>query len=78
MVVADLPSEVREFDECGGIHANDVSRTSIMNNERRLLLDVLQETSWNKKLAAKKLGISRSTLYNKLKKYSIRQPRKKR
>ena len=76
VVVADLPLEVREFDECGGLHANEVSRTSIMSSERKLLLDVLQETSWNKKLAAQKLGISRSTLYNKLKKYSIRQPRK--
>ena len=48
-----------------------------MTNEKKLLLDVLQETGWNKKLSAQKLGISRSTLYNKLKKYAIKQPRRK-
>lgn len=47
---------------------------TILENERRLLLDTLEECSWNKKKTASRLGISRSSLYNKLKKYQITRP----
>jgi len=47
---------------------------SIIENETRLLRDVLEECKWNKKQAALRLGVSRSTLYEKLKKYQITKP----
>ena len=47
---------------------------SIIENETRLLRDVLEECKWNKKQAALQLRISRSTLYEKLKKYQITKP----
>ena len=75
--VADLPLEIRDQEGQGGAHEQAANRTSIVTNEKKLLLDVLQETGWNKKLSAQKLGISRSTLYNKLKKYAIRKDRRK-
>jgi transcriptional regulator with GAF, ATPase, and Fis domain len=50
-------------------------RTSTMSeHERRLLHEAMEESSWNKKEAARHLGISRSTLYEKLKKYRIVKP----
>jgi DNA-binding NtrC family response regulator len=43
--------------------------------EREQLLGVLQQTNWNKALAAKQLNCSRMTLYRKLTKYNIERSR---
>jgi len=34
----------------------------------------LEESNWEKKKAARRLGIGRTTLYSKLKKYRIAKP----
>jgi two-component system response regulator HydG len=47
---------------------------TMAEHERELLQQVLEECSWNKKEAARRLGISRNTLYVKLKKYQIARP----
>jgi two-component system response regulator HydG len=68
--ISDLPSAIRDT-------APPVSKESpgtIFENEKKLLREVLQECDWNKKKAALQLGISRSTLYEKLKKYQIIKP----
>lgn len=56
---------------------NEVTRegrgeiVSFEENEKRFLLKMLREENWNKLQVAKKLKISRSTLYSKLKKYNL-------
>ncbi len=45
--------------------------TSFEENEKRFLMKILQECSWNKLQVAKQLNVSRSTLYSKLKKYNL-------
>jgi PAS domain S-box-containing protein len=45
--------------------------SSLKDTEKNLILKVLKETDGNKYQAAKKLGITRSTLYGKLKKHGI-------
>ena len=47
---------------------------TMADHEKEILRQVLEECGWNKKQAAKRLGISRNTLYVKLKKYEITRP----
>jgi two-component system response regulator HydG len=65
--VTDLPSALYQTASA------DIpeSHGTIMENEAKLLKEVLEDCNWNKKQAALRLGISRNTLYRKLKKYNI-------
>jgi transcriptional regulator of acetoin/glycerol metabolism len=44
---------------------------TMAEREKDIILHTLKECNGNKKLAARRLGISRNTLYLKLKKYQI-------
>ncbi|MBM7691710.1 PAS domain S-box-containing protein [Peribacillus deserti] len=46
-------------------------KNSVLVKEKELILKTLSETNGNKAAAARKLGIQRSTLYEKLKKHNI-------
>ena len=46
-------------------------KDALREPEKIYILQVMKETGWNKKKAARKLGVNRTTLYNKLKKYSL-------
>jgi transcriptional regulator with PAS, ATPase and Fis domain len=50
--------------------------TSLSENERRLILKVLEESNWNKHEAARRLKVSRSTLYSKIRRYGLEERRK--
>ena len=41
--------------------------------EKKYILNILDKTNWNISLSAKILGIDRSTLYNKIKKYGLKR-----
>jgi DNA-binding NtrC family response regulator/HAMP domain-containing protein len=71
--ISDLPSALHDAFSSSGPDAAGAHGT-LMETERVLLQDALEECSWNKKQAAQRLGISRSTLYDKLKKYQIIKP----
>lgn len=66
--VTDLPAVLHNPPI---LSPDESSHGTIQKNEINLLMDVLEECNWNKKETARRLGISRSTLYNKLKKYQI-------
>ena len=68
--ISDFPSSLLQ-DTCA---PEAGSPGTMMENEARLLREVLEECSWNKKETARRLGISRNTLYRKLKKYQINTP----
>ncbi len=46
--------------------------TSLVENERRLVFRTLQEANWNKHEAARRLRISRSTLYGKIRRFGLK------
>jgi transcriptional regulator with PAS, ATPase and Fis domain len=48
----------------------------VCEGERQEILRALEECSWNQTRAARKLGISRGTLVNRLDAYAIPRPRK--
>ena len=69
--ISDFPSALLQ-DSCAPNETGFPG--TMMENEARLLREVLEECSWNKKETARRLGISRNTLYRKLKKYQINSP----
>ncbi|MCP3982266.1 MAG: sigma-54-dependent Fis family transcriptional regulator [bacterium] len=66
--IEDLPHALR-----GNVDALSIHRIpgTLQDMERIRIQDALEEAGGNKKLAAKRLGIHRSTLYAKLRKYGL-------
>jgi DNA-binding NtrC family response regulator len=69
---ADLPQELRPPDSAF-IGASG-SRTNLETLEREHVKSVLEQCGWNKFRAAQLMGISRSTLYSKMKKHDLVGP----
>jgi DNA-binding NtrC family response regulator len=68
--ISDLPSQI-----ITGITLHDPQKPKILKaGEEEIIRKVLEECKWNKTVAATNLGISRSTLYEKLKRFNIIQP----
>jgi two-component system response regulator AtoC len=73
--VADLPPSIRgDQHDAPPMSQSDVaslSTTALAEMERMTILRVFEQANGDKALAGKMLGISRATLYRKLKRYSI-------
>ncbi|RKY96660.1 MAG: hypothetical protein DRQ06_00870 [Candidatus Hydrothermota bacterium] len=69
---ADLPEKIRDRFSVGGVSDQvSLSGLTLEELERRYILQVLDETGWNKNRAAQILGIDPSTLYRKLQRYGL-------
>jgi DNA-binding NtrC family response regulator/HAMP domain-containing protein len=68
--IADLPAVLRRRPKAG----TSESLALIEEGERALIEQTLQNCNWDKKETARRLGIGRTTLYSKLKKYRISKP----
>ena len=73
--VADLPPAIRgeqsEANSFSSADAASLSTTALAEMERMTILRVFEQANGDKALAGKMLGISRATLYRKLKRYKI-------
>ena len=65
------PAEARMSSRQGA--ATDL-RKVVEEPEREHILNVLNQCHWNRNKAASALGINRTTLYNKMKKYNLKKP----
>lgn len=78
--VADLPPAIRGAQDSAmtGEDAAELSTTALADLERMTILRVFEQAGGDKALAGRMLGISRATLYRKLKRYHIplRSPQK--
>ena len=73
--VEDLPESVRESSQIPGASQARISATNLKSAlaapEREIILEALERNGWNRQNTAKLLGINRTTLYKKMKKYGI-------
>lgn len=70
--IGDLPAPIRPPQDGAGVQGKQPP--TMAEHEHELLRRVLDECGWNKKEAARRLGVSRNTLYNKIRKYRIKEP----
>jgi transcriptional regulator of acetoin/glycerol metabolism len=76
VTVDDLPDEVREmafYDELS--EGTEAPLNALAIAERDALLVELEEMHWNISRVAKKLDLSRNTLYRRMKRFGISPPR---
>ena len=71
----NLPIGISKNNEeiIGGKHITsiEIKESTIKNMEKEIILEVLEKYNWNRTKASKSLGISRRTLYNKIKEFKI-------
>jgi DNA-binding NtrC family response regulator len=74
--VEDLPSS---FTSGGAVLTAPVGdrslREALEAPERQIILDVLEMNNWNRHATAEALGINRTTLYKKMKRLGLEEPR---
>jgi len=74
VTAADLPEALRQESEAAASYQlgpRGTLKSALASPERQIILDALEVNGWNRQNTAKMLGINRTTLYKKMKKYDI-------
>ncbi len=75
ITIHDLPESLRRGDVDGATLTNRLSggnlKSALAHPERQIILEALESHGWNRQETARLLGINRTTLYKKMKKYDI-------
>lgn len=73
--VHDLPEQIRQEQSYAmatdSRMGNGSLKSALANPERQIIIEALEANGWNRQNSAKALGINRTTLYKKMKKYDI-------
>lgn len=70
----DLPDSIHKQLDTSNmpVHFGGNSlKTALANPERQILVEALEANGWNRQETAKMLGVNRTTLYKKMKKFNI-------
>jgi DNA-binding NtrC family response regulator len=75
ITVSDLPEVIRREENSVQVQALQSSggglKSALSAPEKQIILDALEANGWNRQNTARMLGINRTTLYKKMKKYGI-------
>jgi DNA-binding NtrC family response regulator len=75
ITIADLPESIREEDRwtapMASIATGGSLKSAMQQPERQIILEALDTNGWNRQDTARMLGINRTTLYKKMKRYGI-------
>lgn len=77
IIPESLPPHLREKPgETPPAPANQSLEEYLARAEKQILLETLESYNWNRQLTAKTLDISRTTLFNKMRRFQITDPRR--
>ncbi len=78
IVPESLPGNIRESKPATSREAFKHLKLeeALAQAEREILLSALESNSWNRQLSARSLGISRTTLFNKMRRFHLVDPRR--
>ena len=71
IVIQHLPKQIKDAGKPESGQLIQSLKIPLQNTEREVLLKVLEEVGQNRKKAAQKLGVSKATLWRKMKKHHI-------
>lgn len=73
--IDELPDSIRKettLAQLGSqVGRNNSLKSSLSVPERQIIIDALEQNGWNRQATSKALGINRTTLYKKMKKFDI-------
>ncbi len=77
ITIADLPAHITAGVPVGTMAAStkQTLKAALEEPERQIILQVLRENNWNRNETADQLGINRTTLYKKMKKLGLENPK---
>ena len=61
-----------DFFEAPDFSLKKISKAYVSEAERDMILKALKETEWNRKKAAKQLGVSYKTLLNRIDEFNLK------
>lgn len=76
ITIADLPEHLRRTEQDSVYSYNRLLggtglKSALADPERQIIIDALEQHGWNRQDTARVLGINRTTLYKKMKKFDI-------
>jgi DNA-binding NtrC family response regulator len=63
---------VAQVSACGSLTLDE----ALAQAEKQILLETLKSLDWNRQLTARTLGVSRTTLFNKMRRFDLKDPRR--